>query len=130
MSLDENKQTALEMLAAVGAVDVAAMGRLMTDNATWWVVGREPREKATPRGPFLEALPATMAKLFVTPVRFTVQGLTAEANRVAIEADSEARLANGKAYANRYHFLFVFEGGRISAVREYNDTAYMAASFA
>jgi len=28
---------------------------------------------------------------------------------------------NGKKYANRYHFYFLFDGDRIAQVREYND---------
>jgi ketosteroid isomerase-like protein len=129
MSLEQNKQTALKMLQAVGAHDAAAMAALMTADATWWVLGRGARETATPRGPFLESFPAAMARLFASPIRFTVQGVTAEGDRVAVEADSSAKLTNGKTYNNLYHFLFLFEGGKIKAVREYNDTAYMALSF-
>jgi len=129
MGVEQNRQAALRMLEAVGARDVATLGDLMSDDATWWTIGRGPREAATPRADFLETLPAVMGQLFAGPVRFTVKGVTAEGDRVAVEADSEAELANGKTYANLYHFLFVFQDGKIAAVREYNDTAYMNASF-
>jgi len=129
MDLEHNKQSALRMLDAVGARDVATMSELMTSDATWWTVGRGPREAATPRADFLASFPTLMADLFAGPVSFTIKGVTAEGARVAVEADSQAVLTNGRTYANLYHFLFLFRDGKIAAVREYNDTAYMNASF-
>ena len=131
MSVERNKAAALKMLEAVGSRSAAAVGELMAADATWWVLGAGDRDAAAaPRGPFLDAFEARMNQLFTTPVSFTVKGVTAEGDRVAIEADSSAQLANGKPYANMYHFLFLFApDGKITAVREYNDTAYMRASF-
>jgi uncharacterized protein len=120
------------MLQAVGAKSAAAIGELMAPDATWWVVGSGDRETtAAPRGPFLDSIEERLDQLFAGPVSFTVKGITAEGDRVAVEADSSAQLTNGKTYANMYHFLFTFTpDGKITAVREYNDTAYMRASFA
>jgi uncharacterized protein len=129
LSIEKNKQTALTMLKAVGAWDTTTMAKLMAPGATWWVLGSGPREAGTSREPFLEALPATMGRLFAGPVIFTARCVTAEGDRVAVEADSEGQLANGLTYCNMYHFLFVFAGDEIVAVREYNDTAYMKSSF-
>ncbi|MET8352562.1 hypothetical protein [Micromonospora sp. NPDC005206] len=60
----------------------------------------------------------------------SISGATAGEVRVAIEAGSATPMANGEIYRNSYHFLFVFNGGQIQAVREYMDTAYAAAFFA
>ena len=38
MSSETNKQTVLAFFAAMGRNDVETMGKLMTDDATWWVV--------------------------------------------------------------------------------------------
>jgi ketosteroid isomerase-like protein len=51
--------------------------------------------------------------------------MTAEGERVAVEAESKAKLANGTLYHNRYHFLFVVRDGRIQAVKEYLDTLHV-----
>jgi hypothetical protein len=51
--------------------------------------------------------------------------MTAEGDRVAVEAESKARLANGTLYHNRYHFLFVVRDGRIQVVKEYLDTLHV-----
>ena len=50
--------------------------------------------------------------------------MTAEDDRVAVEAESMAKLVNGERYHNRYHFLFVLRDGRIQAVKEYLDTLH------
>ena len=51
--------------------------------------------------------------------------MTAEDDRVAVEAESKAKLVNGTLYHNRYHFLFVVRDGRIHAVKEYLDTLHV-----
>ncbi len=45
----------------------------------------------------------------------------AEGSHVAIQAESDTVAGNGKKYANRYHFYFLFDGDRIAQVCEYND---------
>lgn len=131
MSVEANKQTALQALKAVGAGDADALGALMTPDATWWVLGKGPRDTAArPREPFLQALGGALT-VFSGPVSFTIQGITAEGDRVAVEADSHADLRKGGTYDNMYHFLFLFAAdGKIAAVREYNDTGYMRQAFA
>ena len=54
----------------------------------------------------------------------TIKGLTAEGDRVAVEAESYGELVNGKVYNNEYHFMIEMSGGKISAVREYLDTIH------
>lgn len=132
MSTEKNKETALRMLQAVGAADVAAIGELMTADATWWVLGAGPRDAAAaPRDKFLGGLGAALGQRFASPIGFEIQGVTAEGDRVAIEADSHAQLNNGGTYNNMYHFLFIFgPDGNIAQVREYNDTGYMRQAFA
>ena len=125
MTTDANRAAALAMLEAIAASDVAAMGALAAPNATWWTLGHGPREKAASFEAMLPGLPATLARVFDGPIQFTIQGVTAEGDRVAIEADSLAKLNAGGTYANRYHWLFIFEGGKIATIREYNDTAYV-----
>jgi ketosteroid isomerase-like protein len=50
---------------------------------------------------------------------FTVDAITAEHERVVIEAHSSATLSNGSAYANTYAFVLGLRDGRIAAVREH-----------
>ena len=57
-------------------------------------------------------------------LRVTPTGLTAEGDRVAVEAESFAKMKNGKTYQNKYHFLFIVRDGKIQSVKEYLDTIH------
>jgi ketosteroid isomerase-like protein len=48
--------------------------------------------------------------------------LTAEDNRVAMEAVSYGERSNGRIYKNFYHFQHEIRDGKLVAVREYLDT--------
>jgi ketosteroid isomerase-like protein len=49
---------------------------------------------------------------------------TSEGERVAVEAESEGVHTSGARYHNRYHFLLVVRGGRITGLKEYLDTEH------
>lgn len=122
-------ETARRLLTAVGLSDIATLQDLMAEDATWWSYTQGDRENGVPKASFLEGYKTGMARLFGSPVEFDILGITASADRVAIEANSRATLAKGGHYANKYHFLFQFRNGCITRVREYMDTAYMNAAF-
>jgi hypothetical protein len=63
-------------------------------------------------------------KLLPNGIEISIGAITAEDDRVAVEAESKATLVNGALYHNRYHFLFVVRDGRIHAVKEYLDTLH------
>jgi ketosteroid isomerase-like protein len=119
MSAEQNKQTALKMIAtlAEGRLDE----NLVTPDIAWWVPGRGRVSKAD----FL-ALADAFAGLMEGAVTMTVHGVTAEGDRVAVEAESFAKLKNGKTYNNTYHFLFEFRDGKICYSKEYNDSKHAA----
>jgi ketosteroid isomerase-like protein len=48
--------------------------------------------------------------------------MTAEDDRVAVEAVSEGLHATGQTYSNEYHFLFRFRDGKVVEFKEYMDT--------
>jgi ketosteroid isomerase-like protein len=57
-------------------------------------------------------------------LKVTPKAITAEGDRVALEAESYGELANGKVYNNQYHVLMEIRNGKIQAVREYMDTQH------
>ena len=61
-------------------------------------------------------------QVFPQGIRFTIHAMTAEGERVAVEASSEGQHVSGVLYANQYHFLLVFRDGRIVEFKEYMDT--------
>ena len=81
----------------------------------------------TPGGPMvqdtLEAMSAIMWSEFdESGLKIDILGVTAQDERVAVEAVSNGRLRDGQVYNNHYHFMFELRDGKIAAIREYNDT--------
>lgn len=126
MSAETNKHVVLSFFDnfSVGKVDAALA--LMADSATWWVAGQPDKfalagtKTKAQFAELLKGIGAAMPK----GLRVTPHGLTAEGERVAVEAESYGETASGKIYNNLYHFLFEVRAGKIQAVREYLDTMH------
>ena len=56
--------------------------------------------------------------------RYEVIGVTAENDRVAVEAESFADTPLGP-FHNRYHFLFILKNEKIRVAKEYADSLFM-----
>lgn len=126
MSAEDNKKLVLSFFENMSAGKADAALALMAGNATWWVAGKPdkfPLAGTKTKAQFTElfkGIGAVMPK----GLRITPKGVTAEGDRVAVEAESYGELANGKVYNNLYHFLIEVRDGKIQAVREYLDTMH------
>jgi ketosteroid isomerase-like protein len=60
--------------------------------------------------------------VFPDGLTFTVLGMIAEGDKVAVEAASEGEHISGQTYSNEYHFLFEFREGKLLKLKEYMDT--------
>jgi ketosteroid isomerase-like protein len=68
-------------------------------------------------------LAAQVLGAFPKGIRFELKNITAEEDRVAVEAESDAVHVSGTPYHNYYHFLVRFsDDGRITEFKEYMDT--------
>jgi uncharacterized protein len=127
MSLDANKRLVRDFLDHYANARYDTALAMLAPDARWWIPGH-PQEfpaagwadKAT-----VERRLAANLKLLPNGIEIIVGDMTAEGERVAVEAESKAKLANGMLYHNRYHFLFVVRDGRIHAVKEYLDTLHV-----
>ena len=119
MSTEQNRATALKMVATLGAG--APDLSLAAADAVWWAPGRGEFGNDT-----FAKMASGFAGMFKSPSKITVHGVTAEGDRVAIEAQGHAELTNGKVYRNTYHYLFVFRDGKICQGKLYNDTKHAA----
>ena len=70
----------------------------------------------------IKATAAAVLDAFPTGIRFTIKVMTAEDDRVAIEAESSGMHASGRLYANQYHFLMRVRDGKVLEFKEYMDT--------
>jgi hypothetical protein len=88
--------------------EVVTMGNTLISGA------RGKAEIAQFAGGVLDAFPDGLA--------FTIHSMTAEDDRVAVEAESNGTHASGRPYNNHYHFLFRFRDGKVLRLSEYMDT--------
>jgi uncharacterized protein len=72
--------------------------------------------------PELRGAIASIMEVFPTGINFTVRGMVAEGEKVAVEASSEGEHVSGQTYSNDYHFLFEFDKGKLIKLTEYMDT--------
>jgi ketosteroid isomerase-like protein len=59
---------------------------------------------------------------FPKGIKFVIHDLTAEGDRVAVQAESFGDHVSGKHYNNKYHFFVRLRGGLITEFKEYMDT--------
>ncbi len=119
---EANKKIVLELLTNLTSGRLQEAFDALAEDATWWV---PPMPRPLSKQEFIQMV-AQAQKIHPHGMTLTLKGVTAENDRVAVEAEAEARLANGKHYHNYYHHLFVVRGGKISEAREYLDTKHVA----
>ena len=107
-----NYAVAVAYLAAVTAGDLP--DSLLTDDMTAWLTTQGPVSKAAYQGAI-----RLFARMAQSPIRFTVDAMTAQDDRVVIEAHSQATLINGEAYGNTYVFSIRVRDGRIAWIAEH-----------
>ncbi|HET9159637.1 MAG TPA: nuclear transport factor 2 family protein [Caulobacteraceae bacterium] len=122
------KQVVLNAWAAFASRDPQAVAAQFTDDAEWIA----PEGNATAialGGPSRLTGPGRLAT-FITEwvpslfadTKIDFQRVLECGNTVVIELAYRAQLINGRAYDNRYCFLFDVEDGRIARVTEHMDT--------
>jgi ketosteroid isomerase-like protein len=118
---EDNKQLVRQFFEAMSSGDVEFMVNAYDDAGTVQTMGSTLisgiYDKEQIRG-FANGI----YEAFPQGLSFTVVGVTAEGERVAVEAESNGKHASGKDYNNFYHFLFTIRDGRILSLKEYLDT--------
>lgn len=125
MSAEESKKVVTEFLGRISRTDLDGVAAMLDDNVDWWVTGGEywPFSGQQTRDGFL-ATSGKILDMFPKGLRMEPISMIAEGNKVAVEVQGHSMTAKGKAYDNRYHFLFGIKDGKIAMAREYMDTLY------
>jgi len=123
MGIAENKELARRFIDAISRGDIGAIQRSFADDGTVWTIGTLPISGTFTAAQVTEASRRVL-DLFPEGLEITIKGMTAEDDRVAIEAESHGQHKNGLTYANVYHFLMRARGGEIVEWREYMDTMH------
>jgi len=119
---DGNKEIARRFVEEVLSTgDVEAARTLYAEDFEVWTAGTLPFSGSSNKAQALEGMSAVLG-LFPKGLRFTVDAMTAEGSRVAIEAHSDGISAAGPRYQQTYHFLMELRDGQITRFKEFMDT--------
>jgi ketosteroid isomerase-like protein len=121
VSNETNKELVREYWRVINEKQSSEVLKLCTDDFKFWFPGAnggfQTREQC--RQTF-----DSIFDIFPQGLIFTLYEMTAEGERVALEAESHGLHSSGKPYNNHYHFLFRIRDGKIAEIREYADTAH------
>ena len=129
MTIEANKALVTRFWQAFSSGRYEEVFALLSEDATWWVAGTTALSGTYTKPQFV-ALLGNVSGSAPKGVTVTPKVLTAEGDRVAVEAESYAEINNGRVYQNLYHFQMVVRDGKFCAIREYLDTEHVTATFA
>ena len=121
--LEANKRLASNFIDALSSGDPQKILNLYTDDATVWTAGSLPFSGLHPREAVV-ALCEGLLGAFPGGLRFDVTAMTAENERVAIEAEGHGQHVSGNVYDQKYHFLLILRDGKVAEMKEYFDTEH------
>jgi ketosteroid isomerase-like protein len=119
--VDNNKQLARELVEAMNRADTQWFLDNYADDVLVWTM-----ENTLISGKYDKAQVAGFADsifdAFPNGIKFTIHGMVAEGDTVAMETESFGEHVSGKRYNNFYHMLVRFRDGKITLLKEYLDT--------
>lgn len=120
-NIEQNKAFVKTFFDALNAGDVDSIVAAYTDDGCVETMGSTLISGCFTRDQ-IAATAGAIYDVFPQGLHFTITGMTAEGDRVAVEAESEGEHVSGQTYANQYHFLFELRDGKLQRLREYMDT--------
>ncbi len=116
-----NKEIVTRFFQAISAGDVPAILGFYAEDGVCQTMGR-----TLISGRFTKSQIGMAAgrvfEVFPKGVKFEILNMTAEDDRVAVEATSRGDHISGAVYANHYHFLVHLRDGKVTLLQEFMDT--------
>ena len=130
MGIAENKQVVLDFYDAGARGDMDACFALLSDDIVWTNIG-STRFSGTYRGKqmLLELLLGPLFDQLKAGIGSEIERLTAEGDIVVAQTSGTAETLDGRPYNNSYCQVIRVANGKITAVKEYFDTALTDAVF-
>lgn len=116
-----NKQVVRDFIEAFSRADVEASKACLAPGAITYAKGFGKLSGPRPYE-LIIATTGAFKDLVPTGLRPDFKTVTAEGDRVVVEFEGDAVLANGVDYCNQYCMVFTLEGGKIKQVNEYYCT--------
>lgn len=118
---EQNKEVVLRFIRAFSDGDVETAKTCLTPETT--VMAKGFGKLSGPRTyDIIVATTGAFRQVIPTGLRPDFKTVTAEGDRVVVEWEGDAVLANGADYCNQYCMVFTIEDGKIRHVNEYYCT--------
>ncbi len=130
MGSKDNKQIVSDTWGAVNAGDLDTFFGNLADDVTWTFFGSH-RFAGTFRGKdeLVSKLFEPLGEVLDGGIHVDILSLTADGDRVVMEAKGNAKSKSGQRYDNDYCIVVTLAGGKIKQVREYLDSELVTAVF-
>src|SRR3972149_3430906 len=113
MGAKESKEVVLRLFEIMDKRDIEGVLSLLTEDATWWVIGNLPQVSGTHnKQQFAELLKYMFPAIGEAP-KFIIDHMIAEGDYVAAEAHVGGKTPKGDVYENKYHFKFEVKGDKL-----------------
>ncbi|WP_397585769.1 nuclear transport factor 2 family protein [Sphingorhabdus sp.] len=127
---EDNKAIVVDFFATFSKGDVPGVIERLHEDGSWWVSGAiEGMSGTYSKGELAGLLDGARSLYREGALQINPTSMTAEGDRVAVEAKSFATMEDGRVYANSYHFLLTVRDGKVTTVREYMDTIHARETF-
>lgn len=130
MTTEERKRMAARFLESFNHPDPKAFEEMVTDDFRFEMVsGIKDYPPMRGKQYFAATETATLKSLFPNGLKLKLGTIICEGPHVSALATCDAVVANGRRYAQRYHFYLRFEGDKIAEALEFNDTDLVRRTF-
>ncbi|BCQ07361.1 hypothetical protein JMUB5695_00782 [Mycobacterium heckeshornense] len=119
-----NKELALTWFQALVSGDAQTAMSRMADHFRYFLTGTMPASGWWDKKGFLDSA-RMFSSVLAGPITMRIGDVTAEGERVWIEAESEAPLASGGTYTNTYVIALKVSNGKITEMKEFSDTLHV-----
>jgi ketosteroid isomerase-like protein len=117
--IETNKQVVLRFLEATGRNDAETVAACVDPDGVSVAKGTSrfagPRRFGTNIADTIEAF----RKIIPTGLRYSIRSVTAEGDRVVVQAEGDAVTHDGRPYCNDYCFVCTVRDGRVVRIDEY-----------
>ena len=121
MSTEQNKQIVIDFFDQMSNGNVKGFLDLYHEGGAVWTSGNT-LISGTQKKAAIQEFAGGIYDAFPEGLKFKINSMTAEDDRVAVEAESEGIHVSGVKYQNFYHFLFILKDSKVLLLKEYMDT--------
>lgn len=124
MSASENKQLLQHVFAEMANGKTKPFGEILADDVRWKIIGttRYSKTYEGKQAVYKELLEPLFSQ-FANQYENHAQRFIAEDDFVVVQSRGRVTTKAGKEYNNEYCYVFRLEGGKVTELTEYCDTA-------